>query len=1013
MFLCVSGEDPDGTKYKTAYKCEGDHIFIRCDVSETIRVIRANYGRFSIAICNKHGYTDWSVNCMSPRTTRVFQNKCDGRMNCSMPVNSNVFGDPCPQTQKYVEVHYACIPKFRTTTTKKPLPPWFLENGASELWNSQISLESAEASFSSASPTSSTTKQRDDGSLISHSTLTPSAMDDRRPIMVTKPSTTPLRIPITTPRIITTPSVSSSSSSKEVEEEDGITTEAVTPDSSLVSTDSPPNLAYDSFMDASEFPLIEETESIEIINMDSEDLQNLCSSKESRNVVWPWTQKGDIAIVQCPPGATGLARWACIEDESGFGSEWAGSQPDMSDCKSVGMTDLEVRVREKETERGLAYSLAHLTNSKDLYGGDLESSVAVLRAISNRINYLFTKDEDSFEAEESYIQETFQNVIRSAGNLIARKHREAWLDLHRSSQMKIANSLILSLQENALLLAKVIDTPEFLEEISTNIMMALSVNKVTTNSNGTGYPLKSSSSNRVFDQWLQEDSIYIDQSTLEAHTGQDNLAKIIYFSYQDLDEILTNGEKNFLKTPYMGQILNSRIISSSVAGYKFGVKTSSPGITVTLSHLIPNASNPVCVVWDLDLHAWSDEGFVLEEHDPTGRKTVCKCDRFSNYALMMTLPGKTLIGDSGQRAIEAPGLSQSTILTLEIAIYVAATLSLIFISIIIFRYRLKIYKLLMKYDCFKDEKKPGLGSCPKSQSFYNGVNLMSSNSQQNVVPYKSTLSRFITDPDSGYSNGSLAPKAYKSYHIEDEDPLHATKQLRDVVYMSPQLSQLTNTLKAKKKHCNGDHFTLEASHRSHVDCHHSMKNDDTILPEKEVVFRAVSPHGHVYWEIDPKKEEESTTSDDVSRQSSHRYSDNRSLIRDEDEEGRVVSPSSSSSPANVLVNPFAELSMISESSSNSHMQLSDPGRFHSLRPQSSTHQQQQLHAPFMAPSNTTFRRTSGDELQRQVQIRDIRSIPASVKSNDYILAKIQNHMGRAPSHNQGQIFREAAKQRKV
>ena len=46
---------------------------ISCDANEVIQVIRANYGRFSIAICNKHGYTDWSVNCMSPETKRVLQ----------------------------------------------------------------------------------------------------------------------------------------------------------------------------------------------------------------------------------------------------------------------------------------------------------------------------------------------------------------------------------------------------------------------------------------------------------------------------------------------------------------------------------------------------------------------------------------------------------------------------------------------------------------------------------------------------------------------------------------------------------------------------------------------------------------------------------------------------------------------------------------------------------------------------------------------------------------------------
>ena len=38
-----------------------------------------------------------------------------------------------------------------------------------------------------------------------------------------------------------------------------------------------------------------------------------------------------------------------------------------------------------------------------------------------------------------------------------------------------------------------------------------------------------------------------------------------------------------------------------------------------------------------------------------------------------------------------------------------------------------------------------------------------------------------------------------------------------------------------------------------------------------------------------------------------------------------------------------------------------------------------------------------EHLQTQVQIRDLRSIPASVKSNEYILAKIQNHL----HHNSG------------
>ena len=75
LFCYLLGEAPDGTKYKTAYRCEGQDLRINCDPGETIQVIRANYGRFSIAICNKNGYTDWSVNCMSHTTTRILQRK--------------------------------------------------------------------------------------------------------------------------------------------------------------------------------------------------------------------------------------------------------------------------------------------------------------------------------------------------------------------------------------------------------------------------------------------------------------------------------------------------------------------------------------------------------------------------------------------------------------------------------------------------------------------------------------------------------------------------------------------------------------------------------------------------------------------------------------------------------------------------------------------------------------------------------------------------------------------------
>lgn len=62
-------------RYDTAYACEGKTLEIECGEGKLIHLIRANYGRFSITICNEHGNTEWSVNCMSPKSYRVLNNE--------------------------------------------------------------------------------------------------------------------------------------------------------------------------------------------------------------------------------------------------------------------------------------------------------------------------------------------------------------------------------------------------------------------------------------------------------------------------------------------------------------------------------------------------------------------------------------------------------------------------------------------------------------------------------------------------------------------------------------------------------------------------------------------------------------------------------------------------------------------------------------------------------------------------------------------------------------------------
>lgn len=64
-----------GFERRTKYGCEGTTLKIECEEGTVINLVRANFGRFSISICNDEGITDWSVNCMEPRTLRIINSR--------------------------------------------------------------------------------------------------------------------------------------------------------------------------------------------------------------------------------------------------------------------------------------------------------------------------------------------------------------------------------------------------------------------------------------------------------------------------------------------------------------------------------------------------------------------------------------------------------------------------------------------------------------------------------------------------------------------------------------------------------------------------------------------------------------------------------------------------------------------------------------------------------------------------------------------------------------------------
>ncbi|CAN8004532.1 unnamed protein product [Ixodes hexagonus] len=437
-------------RYTTEYTCEGRELNISCPENYQIHLVRANYGRLSIGICNDYGRLDWSVNCMSYKSFLIMQDRCAHKSSCGTHVSSSLFGDPCPGTLKYLEMQYHCV-----LATTAPTP------SGSGKDHQRAPLHGPAVANSTSSPTQA-------GGGRDWATPAPGPGAGQRPEPEASMPTTsrhPGTTPTTTTSTASPPRSRSTSPTTSFRPE--LRTEGVpTKDPDI--NQYPSRVSRPTWQELtprSTMPPAEPTEDLPTVSLELPGAsEEYCAPIYSRELYWNWTRAGNTAVQKCPGGATGVAKWRC----SRGGLRWTPDKPDLRLCRSLWVENLRERLESGESIISVAIDLSLMTQTKSLFSQDVKHIAAIVqqmlsKAVSSMETFL-----DAWHREQVF-KELLDAISETASNLLEAKQRAAWNDLSSVDQKQVLTMLMAALEESALLLADSFSTESFFPVVKSNI----------------------------------------------------------------------------------------------------------------------------------------------------------------------------------------------------------------------------------------------------------------------------------------------------------------------------------------------------------------------------------------------------------------------------------------------------------------------------------------------------------------------------------------------------------------
>lgn len=606
LCLCVTGlagaqRGGGSSNYQTAYACEGSHLSFSCGEGQLISLIRANYGRFSISICNDHGTLDWSVDCKSNRSYAVIQESCGMRGHCLLPASTALFGDPCPGTFKYLEAHYQCIAEsptttssttpFTTSTTSTTSRPLIIIPATQYQKQVPVVVTTSgpprtPVAHRTAPPTSSTTT----------STTTTTTSTSPAGSSLTTTSTDPSISSTTSARSTWQPAVTDDWGSTAPEHDDRASKGGYPVDLSPTSPAAQPYV-----------PLVQHQEFF-------------CPPVHTRNIFWNWTRAGETAYQKCPSDAIGRAKWTCLDTSV---PTWDSDTPDLSSCYSVWMDSLKARTDDGDSVVSLAVELEVITRTKSLLGGDIVQTAGIVHKL---LAMMGRRMDDMPDDRQRYqvVKELLQSVVEVTSNLLEDYQKESWQELPPRQRRRVAGSLLGSLDNSTWLLAHTKNSAFRFSRAHGNVLVSVRLVE-TWSASEIRFPSHEDVHGTV---WMRmEDSLVFPPQALLS-SARNGLVKLVFLAYRNIEDFL--GPDTVPSKPE--RIINSRVISASVNSQHM-VKLHQP-VVITFQHReVENVTNPRCVFWSFDANDWLSDGCWLKETN--GSHTVCACNHLTNFALSM------------------------------------------------------------------------------------------------------------------------------------------------------------------------------------------------------------------------------------------------------------------------------------------------------------------------------------------------------------------------------------------